>query len=300
MSGSRMNSEQHRVKGGVKEPKGTRPRAQAGRAETEQGKQAGPNATITGGKVAAAVQRVLAGDVNAYEQVYRACDNGLRAFIAARYGHLGAGFVDEVAVRTHERVFLRLDRFNPDKGASFQTWMNWQALSVAREVIEERFGVRRVRDRTGRRRDAPRFEAFDEEVHAEYVPTQPGPEELREREERSRLLWQEYNSLAEQGRLSIACHDLEGRTFVQTARRLGVCVSRVRRERERALAVLRRRLQEHGIRPFEAAFTKALRFRAYGQSMGEDDDWCASVTARLPDGPPPLADAAAKRMTDEF
>ena len=113
-----------------------------------------------------AVQRVLAGDENGYELVYKAHDPSLRAFIGTRYGHLGADFLEEVAARTHERVLSKLDKFDPNRGASFQTWMNWQALGVAREVIEEWYGVRRVRDGKGKRRDVPRFEVYDEELHA--------------------------------------------------------------------------------------------------------------------------------------
>lgn len=246
----------------------------------------------------AAVQRVLAGDVNAYEQIYRECDRNLRAFLGARYGRLGDEFIDEVAVRTHERVLARLRRFDPGR-ASFQTWMNWQAFCVARKVLEEWFDLRRLPGRNGRRRDVPRFVPFEEDVHAQYVPAAADPQQVREREQLSRVLWQEYESLSEQGRLSIACCDLEGWNLTQTARRLGTSVTGAWRERRRALAVLKRRLQERGVSPFEPDTTKTPIIRFYGQAGGEDDDWCASVTAKLPDKPLPPEGAAGRTMSAE-
>lgn len=228
-----------------------------------------------------AIGRVLAGEVDAYESIYRVCDQPLRAFVAARYGRLGIDFVEEVALRTHERVLEKLSSYDPDRGASFQSWMNWQALSVARRVKEEWFGISRVRDKEGRRRDVVRLESFDEKLHAEYVPTVLSPEEERERRERNRLLWQEFNRLSELGRLSIAGYDLEGWTFSQTAVRLGRGYGTVWRERRRALAILRERLQGLGIGPAERSTVCHRVVRFYGGNGAEE--WRVSVAADLPE-----------------
>jgi len=244
-----------------------------------------------------AVQRVLAGDVSSYELVHNVCDRPLRAFIGARFKQHGGDFIDEVAARTHAFAVSNLKLFDPNK-AAFQTWLCLRSLNFAEQVRLEWYGYYRPRDRKGRRQVVPRFETFDEEVHAQYVPAVPGPEEVRARDERSRVLQQEYESLAEQGRLSIACHDVEGLTFTQTARRLGIGVSRVRRERERALAVLKRRMQQRGIQPFDRE-PAPTRIDGYGQSFGDEDDWCASVTAGLPDGPDTLVGADAKDEREE-
>jgi hypothetical protein len=45
-------------------------------------------------RLARAVKFVLAGDVNAYEEIYAVCDGALRAFTSRRYGHLGDDFTD--------------------------------------------------------------------------------------------------------------------------------------------------------------------------------------------------------------
>jgi RNA polymerase sigma factor (sigma-70 family) len=257
----------------------------------------GSTRNLSSGEVTDTIQRVLAGDVNAYDLIYQTCDRPLRAFIGRRYSWAGPDFIEEVAVRTHEYALSRLAEFDPAKGASFLTWFCWQSLSVADQVKVEWFGLRRVIDKKGKRRDVPRFVVFDEEVHAQYVPTQPGPKEAHDRQERDRALRQELKALAEQGRLSIACHDLAGRTFAATARRLGITASKVWRERERARAVLKRRLQERGIRPFETDSQSGAVIN--GQSYGDEDDWCVSVMARLPDGPDTLVGAEAKDEMEE-
>jgi hypothetical protein len=113
-----------------------------------------------------AIARVLSGDVNAYGEIYAACDRRLRAFVGRRYGHLGGDFADEVAVRTHEYVFPRLNRYDPGRGASFQTWLNWQSLNVAGKVLCERYGLRRVAVASGGRRFEAVTEPFDEATHA--------------------------------------------------------------------------------------------------------------------------------------
>ena len=71
--------------------------------------------------ILAAIQRVLAGDPDAYELIYRAHDATLRSYIGRRFRGLGDDFVSDVALRTDESAISRLDRYDPDRGASFQT-----------------------------------------------------------------------------------------------------------------------------------------------------------------------------------
>ena len=213
--------------------------------------------------VADAVQRVLAGDVDAYELIYSITDRPLRAFIGSRYGRYGSDFIKEVALRTHGDTCTRLDKYNPDKGASFQTWLNWRSLNVAREVMAERFPARVVSV------DVDRLDSL--------VSSAPDPAATSEAARRNRALWQAYENLAGDGRLSIALHDLDGRTLPDTAQRVGLSVGKVRYKRDRVLAVLKQRLQEQGVSGTERDSTPMPDWYSPGD-LGHDEDWTMTVT----------------------
>jgi DNA-directed RNA polymerase specialized sigma24 family protein len=235
-------------------------------------------------KVMSAIQHVLSGDVNAYEVIYGACDGSLRSFIGRRFGRLGGDFIDEAAICTHEYVLTRLQEYDPNAGASFQTWLNWRSRGVASQVMYERYGGPSVQRK--------------EDEHDPYMPTVAGPEEIHDARGRDRVLRRELKALAEDDRLSIAHHDLAGRTFAETAQRTDATVKKTRWGRDRGLRRLRTRLQRLGIRPVEVDSTPVPIF--YGWDHTEpDDDYTASVTAVLPDGPDLLVGAAAKDMAEE-
>uniref|UniRef100_A0A7C4G9S6 Sigma-70 family RNA polymerase sigma factor n=1 Tax=candidate division WOR-3 bacterium TaxID=2052148 RepID=A0A7C4G9S6_UNCW3 len=196
-----------------------------------------PISTVT---IRAAIEQVRAGDVNAYEPVYRRFDPSLRAFITARFPWAGPDFVDEVAVRTHEYALSRLAAFNPDRSA-FLTWLCWQARSTASRVVGEWF--------------SPRFVQFVAAKHETSAGTAAGPADIHEAERRSRVLREELAALAEEERLTVTLHDMAGRTFAATAQTLGIPVGRVRRLRARALARLKRRLVGRGVSPIEVDST---------------------------------------------
>jgi RNA polymerase sigma factor (sigma-70 family) len=231
--------------------------------------------------IADAISRVLAGDVNAYEEIYRATDGALRAFVGSRYQHLGRDFSDEVSVRTHEYAFTHLDRYDPGRGASFQTWLNWQSRNVAAKVAAEWFNLRRV-NVGGRWQRMSRTVAVDEEGLEKLARSVPDPAEMREAESDSLVLWQEYEALAAEGKLSLTAHDMEGMTLAESALVLGIPVSRLRRLLDRNHNRLRKRLERQGVRPVE-------REPHYGRvwydsdNTDYDDDWTASATAFLPD-----------------
>ncbi len=228
--------------------------------------------------VLAAVRRVLAGEKDAYETIHDCCDRPLRAFVGRRYYWAGPDFADEVAVRTHECALRRLGSFDPDK-ATLLTWLCWQARGVARLVLAERYG--------------PRLVQFDESRHERWAQALPGPEARHEARERNRMLWEVFGVLPEECRTVIELHDLMGHTLEQTARLTGMHVSRVWRLRQRGLAVMKRRLQELGVSPVERDSTPQPVW--YGRDdTGYDDDWTATVTANLPDGPGTLFGADAR------
>ena len=213
--------------------------------------------------VADAVQRVLAGDVDAYELIYSITDRPLRAFIGSRYGRYGPDFISEVALRTHEYTCTRLDKYNPDKGASFQTWLNWRSLNAVKEVMAERF--------------PPRVVSIDADRLDMLVSSASDPAETSEAARRNRALWQAYENLAGDGRLSIAFHDLDGRSFADIEQQVGLSSRTLRRRRVSALAVLKRRLQEQGVSGTERDSTPVPAWYGAGD-FGYDEDWTTTAT----------------------
>lgn len=229
--------------------------------------------------VAEAIAQVLAGDENAYEIIYKCCDARLRAFVAARHNRRGPDFVDEVAARTHVWAFRHLGGYDAARGASFQTWLNLQSRNEAQAVAIERYGRR--------------FERLDEIRHAPVLDVVPDPADVRARDESARELWREYEALAEEGRLSVALHDIDGRSFPAIARHMSMTVSKVRRMREGALWKLRRRLRRLGIGARNCTVPGPPAWSGRNDT-GYDDDWAASVTAVLPDGPDELVGVGAE------
>jgi len=123
----------------------------------------------------------------------------------------------------------------------------------------------------------------------------PGPAEA---ERRTRVLRQEYERLAENERLSIGLHDIEGLMLAASAEIAGKSVGSLRRRRERGLAVLRHRMQKRGISPCDVDTTLAPIW--YGRTdTAYDDDFTASMTAILPDGPVPLCSAAEEDVSEQ-
>jgi len=242
-------------------------------------------AQLTRDEVAAAVRRVLAGDVEAYTALYRAFDPRLRAWLGKRFRGYGPDFVEEVASLTHQYALAHLGRFDPAR-AEFVTWLILCSRNRASAVRAAWYDARRTRCPDGTRAFEPRLVAFDEETIARYIPAKPGPEEAARARERDRILMRAYRRLSRRGRLSVACHDLGGLSHRQTAARLGTSEMTARRIRSRALLELDRALRASGVRILERDTTSGLV-----RTEEEDDDWCATVTAPLPVGPRTLTGA---------
>jgi RNA polymerase sigma factor (sigma-70 family) len=235
-------------------------------------------------RIAEARRRVLKGDVSAYEEIYAVCDGALRAFVGRRYGHLGDDFVREVVIRTLEYGFDHISEYDADKGASFQTWLNWHSRNVARKVRAERHDRNTV--------------SLNEELDVQYVVTPSDPAEEHERQRRNRVLRQELKALAEQDRLSIAGHGSGRWTFSTTARRLGLTVPKARYRYESACRELKQRLELRGVRPTEVVPCYG-RVGILPDDSGDEDDRAAMPMAFLPDGPDTLAGAAAADVEKE-
>jgi RNA polymerase sigma factor (sigma-70 family) len=246
----------------------------------------------------AAIRRVLSGDVESYEVIHKHTDGPLRLHVARRHGlSTDDDFVDEVAIRTHEYVLNHLHLYNSDRGAAFQRWMEVQSLNVAKEVLIERRDLHRLGPR-GERKYVALGENFDEELHPRRACPRPGPAEEHEARERSRRLWQAYEALDSEGRLSISLYDIEGLTLGETADRLDKPLISVRRQLERSHDWLRERLKREDVRPVESEPCSG-RVGFEPDDTGYDDDWTASVMAELPDDPDNLVGAAAEEVDEE-
>ena len=245
----------------------------------------------------AAIRRVLSGDVNAYRIIYDITDRSLRSYIGSRYGHLDDDFKTDVVNGTHEFVFENLNQYKSDE-SSLQTWMNWASRNVALTVMTERFNLRKVKTADGKWERVAVSIAMDEEALALVAKLVPGPEEIHEAKWQEHLLWQTYDTLANEGRLSVAHYDLGDKTLADAARELGMPVIRLRRLLEKNHNRLRKRLKRNGIRLVESE-------PHYGRvwhdpdNTGYDDDWTATSTADLPDDPDTLVGAAAEETEEE-
>lgn len=231
-------------------------------------------------EVGRAAREVLAGDPDRYEVVYRACDRPLRGFVGRRYGHLGPDFVDEVAVRTHERVFRLLARYDPAR-SGFQSWVNWQARSVASQVVKARYGRRR------------------EPSDPDELAAGPGPAELSERARRCRVVREEVAALPGDLRRVVELRFLEGRTLAETARGLGRSCTQVWRQEQRALPMLARRLRRREVAAAERDASPLPVWGDWDATGYDEDDWTASVAAGLPVGPVRLVGRAAREPGPE-
>jgi hypothetical protein len=165
-------------------------------------------------------------------------------------------------------------------------------LNVAGEVLAERLDLRRLGPRGARRRVVV-SESLNEETHALRSGSGIGPAEAYEARMRSHMLWQEYEALAGEGRLSIALHDVEGRALAETAQALDMPLIRVRRLLDRNHNRLRRRLKRRDVRPVECEPHYGM-VRYETDDTGSDEDWTATPMAYLPDDPDSLVGAAAK------
>ncbi len=112
------------------------------------------------------------------------------------------------------------------------------------------------------------------------------------------LLWKEYDALANEDRLSIQLHIVEGRTLKETAAMLKLPVIRLRRILDKELRRLRRRLLRQGYRPVERVPYYG-RVRPDSSSTRYDEDWTSSQTAVEPVEPDTRSDAAAKAIEQE-
>jgi len=229
-----------------------------------------------------AVHQVLRGDIRAYAVIFAQCDEPGRSYVRDRYYCFGLDFENEVMSRAHARTNRRLAHYRPDM-ASFLTWFMWSVRAAVKQVIYEWYGEE--------------FLQYEDGDLGPYEPSVAGPEAAHDLHERSRLLRRELKGLPEEERLCIVHHDLAGRTFVETARRMKVSVGRVRWKRDAGLRQLRMRARRLRLRPTEVDTTPVPVFHEWDRT--EPDDYAAPTTARLPHAPDTLVGAAAKTEKED-
>jgi len=232
-------------------------------------------------RVEEAIRRIGGGETNAYEAIYAACDEALKAFTGRRYGHLGQDFVEEVAIRTHEFAFTHIHEYSSDRGASFKTWLFWQSRNIAKHVCREWYGRRFVR--------------FDQAQHGAYAVSATGPVDIYEEKRLWRVLREETEALPGSERETVMLHDVEARSHPEMARASGLTYEQVRYRRRLVLKRLRKRLKERGVRPVPIDTTPVPIWLGKNNT-DPNDDYTTSVTAVLPDEPPTLVGAAAKEQ----
>ena len=231
-----------------------------------------------------AIARVLAGDVNAYEVIFRACNRRLRTFIAGRYGHLGRDFIDEVAMLTHEFAFTHISEYDSDRGASFATWLLWQSRRIANHAARDLYN--------------PRFVPFEPAKHEVYAISDTGPVDSYEEKRLWQVLEEETEALPEGERQTVVLHDIEARSHRDMARAAGLTYEQERYRHRLIMKRLRKRLKERGVRPVPVDTTPEPIW--FGNDGTEpDDDYTTSVTAVLPSGPKTLVGAATKEKDEE-
>jgi len=243
-----------------------------------------PDKHETDREVQEAIQRrSLGGKDDQYDIIDHIIDHRVRGYARRRFRWAGPDFTNEVIARSHGYIRSRLGEYESDKGPFF-TWAIYQVLNVAKLVKADWFGSK--------------FVPFDEKKHEQWAPSVAGPSERYEDARRSRELRLAFDALPEDCRTSIRLHDRMGLTFEETAQLMGVTVGKLRGIRNRGLAVLKRRLQERGVSPTEVDSTPVPIWHGW-DTTGNQDDWTATVTAVLPDGPDSLVGAAARDQKEE-
>ncbi len=249
-----------------------------------------------GPTLTAAIRRVLDGDVDAYGTIYDIIDKPLRSYIGSIYKDHDREVQQEIADRTHTYIFENLNKYDPTR-APFQRWVNLMSRNVALRVLTERYNLRKVETSAGRWERLPMTIAMDEEALALAARSVPGPEAEYFAKWQEHLLWKEYDALANEGRLSIQLHILEGRTLKETAKELGMPVIRLRRMLDKELRRLRRRLLRQGFRPAERETYYGMAHKV--NRTRYDDDWTSSQSAILPVEPDTRSGAAEKEANEE-
>lgn len=169
------------------------------------------------------VERTLAGDVRAYEELVRRYERLVGRVIYPYAGREAA--VEDLVQETFLRAYDRLSTFNPEY--RFKTWL----LAIANNL-----GIDTLR----RRRDVIEF---NPDLHA---PLAGGPEAAATEAERARSVQDAVMLLPEAYSVPLVLRYAEGLTYAEIAEVLGITISALKSRLFRARNMLAERLEEKG------------------------------------------------------
>ena len=161
---------------------------------------------------AALIERVAAGDIEAFCELVHPCERAL--FLAAR-GILGNDAdAEEVAQETVLKAFSNLHRFRGE--SKFSTWVIQIALN------EARMRLRKERRTLYESLDQSRGEEEGDYVPRDFADWREIPLEALQRKELREALDRAIASLAPKYREVLVLRDMEGLSIADTARVLGI------------------------------------------------------------------------------
>jgi len=182
--------------------------------------------------MAARVRAAQSGDAEAYRELVEACK---RSVYALGYRMLGNhDDADDVAQETFVRAWEALQRY--DARYSFPGWLRTIATRLALNVLEKR-----------RRRRTEGGETFDAAAGTQAAAT-PGPDAEVEALETRTLLARALQALPDEFRVPLLLRTHEELSYVEIATALAIPVGTVMSRLHRARAMVRRELEQSGVR----------------------------------------------------
>ena len=189
----------------------------------------------------ALVERVLGGDVQAFELLMRR--NNARLYRAIRSLVHEEEAVEELMQQSYVLAYTRLQQFA--RGARFSTWLL-------------RIGLNEALQRLRRERRWPRVAPDALEEEPAMPSTDPSPEQRLARAQLNHLLEQLVDRLPESHRSVFVLREVQQLSTTEVADALGITPDNVKQRLSRAKAILRDALEKYtgesmaDLYPFEA------------------------------------------------
>ena len=181
------------------------------------------------------IARAQAGDQAACREIIDALH---RPVIATIYRFLGARYrteVEDIAQEVFLKIFRSIERFDPERGVKFSTWIYTFVRNHCFDVLKKR--------RLQTVSMAPR--ADDEGSIEVPDPATPQPAAAVENEELGRKIEEALAGLGEDQRMAFVLREYEGLDYVSIAQVMGVSEGTVKSRLHRAKEALRHRLSPY-------------------------------------------------------
>jgi len=181
--------------------------------------------------VQALVVRARSGNLEAFEEIYRACQAGIYTFILSqvREPELAADLTQQTFVRAWES-FARLRQ-----AGAFRGWLHRIAANLVRDEVK-----------SGRvRLEVRQSQLADGELPEPAAARSDGPEHAALQSELRRHVWRALDSLPADQRAVVVMHHLEGMPVTEIAAAMRVKPGTVMSRLSRAREALRQRLSQY-------------------------------------------------------